>query len=806
MMAVFPTSDSFTRFAARVDNQASLQSFVSFAYDNDIIPDAREASLDAFIAANARGEEICTPPNHLSFDNFFDQKEVLLELTLSARALVERINSLIKECRIDLPKATSSMLTRLKKEPADTVHKQNVLRSLAFWLGHDRPQQGPIWNFETLVQLCRGGKSAVDHKEGVRIGFALYSRGDVIDHETVGWLKKELKSYIDQSLGRFLYGRWGKVRFHDITTLYVDFPKESKLGNPAAYRHCLRSALSLAHQMAIRWALSPYCTQNRFMAIGLAAGGFANLDNYLLPLLNAKLPGDPVIRLTDYARQCILINDIRALLSSQPSEITLFNGETLTIWWVVSVWSMLYFDFIPDLLDDPFLQNDALSAQRLVAKLWSSTADDSGNEPEDQRDAITSFFRFPHNSLLGLEIAKTLYYRRRFWDAIEILKTVLSLDPTHLSARTLRMVLLRNLATEAPSYSIAEGMFAQSHLEAEFIRQNCAFQSEDFYCEHAVVYLAQAMATLRYLRSGAGQFDSTVAPTSTRNLRSGAGQFDSTVAPGSTRNLRSGAGQFDSTVAPTSTRNLRSGAGQFDSTVAPGSTRHLRSRGAIDAAAAPLHQKVFDCLEHADRLFESGIMVSPTGIRSTYLISTVKVLAAVLKNDAAIFNDPVRPIDGPPETVLNTADEYRWQIGFRREDLAMQQPHVLLDKIINFQIIGYDDSIALQAYRPTTFFCTAVTWWDLFPVRTVKTARRTLKLLKGAAEIAASMDKSNICIYSFTRTYGEMIPTREFLHHVDRSVRMVEEQAGGDLHKRDENEIIPFENDRRMGLLMTLNF
>lgn len=730
MMAVFPTSDSFTRFAARIDNQASLQSFVSFAYDNDIIPDAREASLDAFIAANARSEEICTPPNHLSFDNFFDQKEVLLELTLSARALVKRINSLIKECRIALPKATSSMLTRLKKETADTVHKQNVLRSLAFWLGHDRPQLGPMWNFETLVKLCRGGKSAVDHKEGVRIGFALYSRGDVIDHETVGWLKRELKSYIDQSLGRFLYGRWGKVRFHDITTLYVDFPKESKLGNPAAYRHCLRSALSLAHQMAVRWALSPYCTQNRFMSIGLAAGGFANLDNYLLPLLNAKLPGDPVIRLTDYARQCILINDIRALLSGRPSEITLFNGETLTIWWVVSVWSMLYFDFIPDLLDDPFLQNDALSAQRLVAKLWSSIADDSGDEPEDQRDAITSFFRFPHNSLLGLEIAKTLYYRRRFWDAIEILRTVLSLDPVHLSARTLRMVLLRNLAIDAPSYSIAEGMFAQSHLEAEFIRQNCAFHSEDFYCEHAVVYLAQAMATLR----------------------------------------------------------------------------HLRSRGAIDAAAAPLHQKVFDCLEHADRLFESGIMVSPTGIRSTYLITTVKVLAAVLKNDAAIFNDPVRPIDGPAKTVLDTADEYRWQIGFRREDLAMQQPHVLLDKVFNLQIVGYDDSIALQAYRPTTFFCTAVSWWDIFPVRTVKIARRTLKLLKGAAEIAEEMDKHNICIYSFTRTYGEMIPAREFLHHIDRSVRMVEEQAGGDLHKRDENEIIPFENDQRMGLLMTLNF
>ncbi len=729
MMAVFPTSDSFTRFTAAAENQASLQSFISFAYANDIIADMGEASLETFIAAHARSEDTCLPPNNLSFDNFFDQKEVLLELTLSGRALVERINSLIGECRIDLPKVSNSMLTRLKKETADTVHKRNVLRSLAFWLGYDRAHLGPVWNFETLIKLCRGGKSAVDHKEGVRIGFALYGRGDVIDHEIVGWLKREIKSYIDQSLGRFLYGRWGKARFHDITTLYVDFPKESKLGNPAAYRHCLRSALSLAHQIAIRWALSRYCSQNRFMSIGVAAGGFANLDNYLLPLLNAKLPGDPVIRLTDYARQCVLINDIRALLSSRPAEVSLFNGETLTIWWVVSFWSMLYFDFIPNLLDDPLLQNNAASAQLLVTKLWSSIANDSGDEPEDQHDAITSFFRFPHNSLLGLEIAKTLYYRRRFWDAIEILRTVLSLDPTDLNARTLRMVLLRNLAVDAPSYSIAEGMFEQSHLEAEFIRHNCASLSEDFYCENAVVYLAQAMATLRHLRSG----------------------------------------------------------------------------GAVETAVAPSPQKVIDCLEHADRLFDTGIMVSPTGIRSTYLIMTAKVLAKVLKSDAAIFNDPARPIDGPAEMVLRSVNEFRWQLGYRREDLAME-PLALLEKIHNLLTMGYDDSIALQAYRPTTFFCTAVAWWDFFPVRTVKTAKYTLQLLKGAAEIAAAMDKRGICAYSFTRTYGEMIPSREFIHHMDRSVRKVEEQAGSDLHKRDENEVIRSENDERMGLLMTLNF
>ena len=35
---------------------------------------------------------------------------------------------------------------------------------------------------------------------------------------------------------------------------------------------------------------------------------------------------------------------------------------------------------------------------------------------------LRPFLKYPHNSLLGVEIAKTLYYRRRFWEAIEILR------------------------------------------------------------------------------------------------------------------------------------------------------------------------------------------------------------------------------------------------------------------------------------------------------------------------------------------------------------------------------------------------
>jgi len=733
LVAVFPTHRTYHRFAGSSDNAAALASFVSFAFENGMIGRSDETALEAFIRAHERGEEACIPPDQMTFDTFMDQKELLLELNLSTRALTDRINALLAEYRIGLPKVSNSMLSRLKKEKADTPHKQNVLRSLAFWLGHDRAQLGPQWNFETLVRLCRGGRQPVDHKEGVRIGFALYSRGDVIDHDIVGWIKRELKTYIEQAIGRFAYGRWGKVRSHDITTLYVDFPKETPASNPSAYRQCLRSTLSLAHQMAIRWALSNSYSQNRFLSIGIAAGAFASLDNYLLPVLNAKLPGDPVIRLTDYARQCVLINDIRALLGPRPAEITLFNNETLTIWWVVGFWSTLYFDFIPDLLQDHVLGNDPASIARFAGILWPTVVRPGADGDAGSVNGVSTFLRFPQNSLLGLEIAKTLYYRRRFWDAIEILRIILSLDPTHLNARSLRMVLLRNLAVDAPSHAIAEGLFQQAHQEADFIQQNCDFQSEDFFCEHAVVHLAQAMTTLRYLREGRGAIE-----------------------------------------------------GETD-------TEQFR-------------RNIFAALDQADRIFGKGIAISPTGIRANYLLNTAKVIRSVLRHDDELFCDSRVPIDGSPSTVRQPIHDLQWQLGYLRDDLPQTRPFELMEKIFNFYTTIHDDSISLQAYRPTTYYCTAVAWWDLFPARTVATARRTIQLLKGAADLARGMDEHDVCIYAFTRTYGEMIPVAAFLAHMERGIQLVRDAVGGDISRHDDHEVVEPGANGKMGLLMTLNY
>ena len=61
----------------------------------------------------------------------------------------------------------------------------------------------------------------------------------------------------------------------------------------SCYQQSIRNIVSVAHQISIRWALSPFATKKRFLVIGIAAGNFTILDNSIQPLLNANLPEDP---------------------------------------------------------------------------------------------------------------------------------------------------------------------------------------------------------------------------------------------------------------------------------------------------------------------------------------------------------------------------------------------------------------------------------------------------------------------------------------------------------------------------------
>jgi hypothetical protein len=294
------------------------------------------------------------------------------------------------------------------------------------------------------------------------------------------------------------------------------------------------------------------------------------------------------------------------------------------------------------------------------------------------------------------------------------------------------MQLFRNMALDAENYSVALGLLKMAEKEAIFIRENCAHQSEDFFCEYAVVYLAQAMLTLRYTRT-------------------------------------------DKNIA---------------------TDRETLCR---------LKQNVFDSLDRAEDLFEKGMTVSPSGIRSSYLLCSVVVLSAVLKSDEKIFVNPQKAVDADCMTIRKPAGEFLSQIGYLRKDLPENlQYEFMVKKMIKKSFI-HDDSISLQSYRPTIFFCNAVALWDFLPARTVGTTKVVLQTLRKTIDIAMLMEKDDVCIYSFTRTYGEMIPALEFIEHIKKAIVMIEKAAGKNLYEREDSEVIAV-SDTLSSLLMTVNF
>ncbi|PCF96626.1 hypothetical protein [Vreelandella nigrificans] len=493
MLAVFPTTDSLKHFAKAGDNAPLLESLLAFAQRHGVLEEADVDALYRYIDEHGGGASRSLDAGRpQTLEELLDNRQAHLSLPLSIRAWTERINALLDKHQVALPRVSNSMLTRLKREPADNLHKQNVLRSLAFWIGHQRQTLGDQWHFEALLALCQASRRTENFTAGVRMGFSLSSRGDLIDNPVVNWLKRTLKRHLDQRDEGSPGGRWGKVHSHDITTLYIDIPKEHDSGAPLAYRQCLRQAVSLAHKVAISWALSEHSSHKRFLSIGLTTGEFSSLDGYLLPLLGAELPGDPVVRVSNFTRQCLQINDIRVLYQERPTEVTLFNGEVLAAWPLTALWSFIYFDFAPELQSDPVLN---ATGTRFEFDTWQTYT------PNTAKDAISTFLRTPHNAMLGIEIAKTLYYRHRFAEACDILRIVLSIDPSSMVARTLRMMIYRNMAVECPTLSGATALFRMAAQDAWCIRQHNASLPEDYYCEVGVLALAEALTLAKFSRA-----------------------------------------------------------------------------------------------------------------------------------------------------------------------------------------------------------------------------------------------------------------------------------------------------------------
>ncbi len=170
------------------------------------------------------------------------------------------------------------------------------------------------------------------------------------------------------------------------------------------------------------------------------------------------------------------------------------------------------------------------------------------------------------------------------------------------------------------------------------------------------------------------------------------------------------------------------------------------------------------------------------------------------------FNDPKLAMTDHHSEVIRPAMDLFSALGWLREELDVPLSYDILYEILERSFKIHRDTVMLRAYRPTIYFCYAVALWDFFPARTVGIARRVYGLLTEVIQMACALKEENLCIYSYTRCHGEMMPPDLFIAHITKGLDMIVSSIGGTsvLETADENALIkPI--DGRRPLLFMLN-
>jgi hypothetical protein len=495
IFGTFPGIESFYSFI-HDNNKDTVLSIINFARANQLIEKSNQKALLEYIEHNTFSINDKIDSDNFNFDRF--KREAKIK---SIRWLTREVNKMSEDLNIKFPVISNVMFTRLLSESANTAAKRNTLRVLSFWVGYYRSDLYQQWNFHTFLNLCQKNQRSKSN-EGVRIAFSLQSRGDVINEKSIKWFKNELKKCLNDL--NIQYANFTGSQSFQLTEFVINLPKESNemdgYSHPGSYNRCIRDAVAATHQMLVRWSISEHNSPKKSLIIGIAAGEFSNVDHFLKPIISSDMHCNPAIRLTDFAYQCVLINRVRVIVCNEPSYIKIVNGEVISAWCIKGLWNTLYLDFIPDLMSKSILKNTNDAHTELKNILWFEKTS------HNKHNIIKTFLKYPHNSILGLEIAKTLYFRRIYWAANEILEFMLKVNALDLTARTLRMLNSWNMGASFDNYAISAIQFNRAETEARFIEKNCDYKDEDFYCEYGLTLYVHAIFILQMLRKNDGQY------------------------------------------------------------------------------------------------------------------------------------------------------------------------------------------------------------------------------------------------------------------------------------------------------------
>ena len=487
LRSIFPSGKSIDSFER--DNPGVLKRMLPSLAEKKIIANPSRESLEKLVLADRMAPDESEVNRETGFEEFlrnniaFSLKELAAKLNTIARQL--ELQSLFNDKKIG-----TAMFSRLKTMPADTPIKRNYLRLLAFFLGTRQSDPASQYHYEALRSLCTFHPPKKD-PHGIRVAFGI----NVIDLSAFKLLRNMLKTFMAQTDATKDLNIQS-LSMESMFALYIDIPNRKhsdRISDTSPYQAGIRDAISLSHKLLIQWQLvpkSPIVRPN--LLIGVMAGKFSEIG-YMRQVLSLKNPtGYPQIRITEFTKKCLTENNVRATLTDKAEVIHFPNELPLYTWEVTGLWTWIYLDIVHEFIIKE--SNDSgericLPNQYLPVRVNPAF-----------KSAIQLFYKDTRNAVLGMEIAKTFYYRKKFLNALEVLEAILREDPGNLNALTLKMTILFNQAAAIDDPQKSEIQFLRAEDIADRIFHSDQCHDEDAFTEIGIGRLAKAVVHLRYFR------------------------------------------------------------------------------------------------------------------------------------------------------------------------------------------------------------------------------------------------------------------------------------------------------------------
>lgn len=488
---MFPTIESYEEFKNCNESDCEtvekiIGKLILYAYEFNCINKKNEKELKQWIKTLSVSHKISCEKNIL-----FEDVIINIVQNSSVNNLVDWLNNISE--KLGFPKVQASMISRLKKiNHFKTSRQQFLLRLISFWIGLKRSYLP--YNYFTFSESLNNNEEVKDENEGVRIDISFSKYSGIIDFEMIEWLKNELNQcIIDMNFFSVLGNR---VSFPSTTTASIKIHKEKGDSlEPHLYSQAIRYAIMISHQIIIRWSVSSANKKNIPIVIGVAAGKYSELSSQLRTMINAKLPDNFIVRLTDYAKLCACLTDVKVIFYSNLS-IHITDTNLYFSFWTIKYFWFLYYDFIPIMLSKKMISSDADAYAK-----FNELINFPGKNITNSFGVNVLFLirKNPQNELLIIETAKILLSKRMFSQANQMLNIVFASDSCNLVARTLRMVIFLNMAMSQKNYTFFELFFDRATKEADFIIKYCD-QDEEFWCEYGLLYWTRAIFILKQLR------------------------------------------------------------------------------------------------------------------------------------------------------------------------------------------------------------------------------------------------------------------------------------------------------------------